>query len=365
MKCSTQAQHQIRALGLRRMSDLLSPNNVLLPWNASSIHSTNLRHQRAYGALLDNAREMPAFTNESGTQDIYFQDTVENPPQLVWLFKVPGSAVSNRWEEIHTRFAPIKAFEVMTGSLTPRSGNLPAIPGMAHRILVRDPLGKTTSPTFFGRWSEDTSFLLQHEWFDGTPLLSSSTAQLRNLHALHCYAPHQAIHKWELALGCEVQANIWRDTWLPFRGAKENTFLWQLLYRSIATQHWRFPTRPATWCTRCNLEAQEDTLHCIWSCPISRQCWLWGENLLQATTSRTALQGQLQPEHVLTASPIPTQWQVPSKVLASSQSHPLLAALEEPEQALYGRETSLWKEGHHQDMAPSGNSHQDGLENSH
>lgn len=138
----------------------------------------------------------------------------------------------------------------------------------------------------YGSWTADQAFLMQYNWADSTPLLNTSTAQLRSLQPCHGMSAHMALTKWELALEQPIPKNIWSSIWISYRGASENTFLWQLLYRVIATQKWRFPTTPATypctWCTRCTAGLKEYLTHCIWSCSISIQCWQWGEFLLQA-----------------------------------------------------------------------------------
>lgn len=118
-----------------------------------------------------------------------------------------------------------------------------------------------------------------------------------------------------------VPVEIWRRTWLPFRGANENTFLWQLYYRVIATQRWRFPLSPADdpqlRCTRCDLMEKEDLIHCVWSCPLSQPCWQWGLGLLQASSDQRhrlgGFRGTIEPAHVFVASPLPAEWMVPER----------------------------------------------------
>lgn len=105
--------------------------------------------------------------------------------------------------------------------------------------------------------------------------------------------------------------------WLNFCSVNENTFLWQLIYRVIATQRWRFRTRShldaSTWCTRCTLGLREDIVHCIWSCPLSTTCWQWGETLLTTSFDNGSLCAGLLPGHVFLAQPLPEQWQVPER----------------------------------------------------
>lgn len=196
----------------------ISPIGALIPWQDSRVFSPNRRHQRAYEALVANLREIPAFNTPTEKQTLYFEDSAHAPTQIVWQFVVPGQAVSSRWTEIHPRFAPTKAFEVKAGMLAPRPGPPPASPRLGHRILVRSNSRQTAPPSFFGSWNADNAYLLQHEWHDGTPLLNTSTAQLRNLQALRRLVPHPAFYKWEATLGCNVPATVRQNTWLSYRG---------------------------------------------------------------------------------------------------------------------------------------------------
>lgn len=109
---------------------------------------------------------------------------------------------------------------------------------------------------------------------------------------------------------------------MNFRGANENTFLWQLCYRSIATQRWRFPSvppdDPRVKCTRCNLGVREDILHCVWDCPLSQPYWQWGQAILLASSEQRhrqgGLRGSLEPAHVFVASPLPAEWMIPGRM---------------------------------------------------
>lgn len=162
---------------------------------------------------------------------------------------------------------------------------------------------------------------MQYRWSDGTPFLDTSTSQLRAIQAQQRYKPHKATRRWEAELGCEIPGDVWRGTWLNFRGANENTFLWQVYYRAIATQRWRFPALPADdpqiTCTRCELSIKEDVTHCVWACPPSQACWQWAMGLLSASSGQRHRPGGLRctlvPAHVIVASPLPMDWQIPSR----------------------------------------------------
>jgi hypothetical protein len=81
---------------------------------------------------------------------------------------------------------------------------------------------------------------------------------------------HKSVKRWELRTTWDPDPQeLWRETWLPYRSAKENAFLWQLLYHKLATQQWRAQALTVrdvldTFCTRCTDNAVEDIYHCIW-----------------------------------------------------------------------------------------------------
>lgn len=44
----------------------------------------------------------------------------------------------------------------------------------------------------------------------------------------------RTIQKWETRMGSSLPLTIWQDKWLPYRAAKENAFLWQILFQALA-----------------------------------------------------------------------------------------------------------------------------------
>lgn len=108
---------------------------------------------------------------------------------------------------------------------------------------------------------------------------------------------------------------LWKETWLSFRSSTENCFLWQLIYRIPATQHWRFPDLPPTdrqtWCTRCDRGVMEDIIHCIWLCPVSREVWRWVGYVLSISTSQQNSTPLIRPANVFVALEFPSDLGVP------------------------------------------------------
>jgi hypothetical protein len=111
-----------------------------------------------------------------------------------------------------------------------------------------------------------------------------------------------------------------RNTWLPYRAAKENCFLWQILYRVPATQKWRFLELSridrATHCTRCNRGHQEDIIHCIWNCSQSLIVWDWIRRILEIASPVSGANLELTALHVLTAEDLPPDLHIPFKLWA-------------------------------------------------
>lgn len=185
---------------------------------------------------------------------------------------------------------------------------------LVQRVLFCSQPGKENRYSWFGLWSPETAFIEQYGWADDSPLLDSSTAQLRKMMASRRLVRHSALSKWEVRLNCLVPENVRENPWLKCRSARENTFLWQLVYRVIATQKWRFLTRSAmeeiTWCTRCRGGHQEDVEHYIWGCEKSRLCWEWGDYLLGSVCLSGPGQVRLTPAQIFISDPLPVAWGV-------------------------------------------------------
>lgn len=184
------------------------------------------------------------------------------------------------------------------------------------RVMVSSP-SNARAKLKLGPWLDDNP-ISQYFWVDGTPLTNSSTAQVRSILVHQAAQPHLALRKWTEQLGRPIPDEVWQYTWMKFRSAAENTCLWQILYRILATQRWRYPERPQddplTWCSRCAQGITKDTLHCIWGCPVSRRCWEWGAAMLHLTVAPGTNRLRLLPQHVILAEPLPLAWDIPMKL---------------------------------------------------
>lgn len=107
-----------------------------------------------------------------------------------------------------------------------------------RRIIVRTPAHSSLRfHTFICPWWRDRVLITQYCWEDGTMILNSSTSQLRLLQVHALNDRHGALGKWTAQLGRPVPESLWQLTWINYRSAAENTFLWQLIYRIPATNN--------------------------------------------------------------------------------------------------------------------------------
>lgn len=173
---------------------------------------------------------------------IYFGEEASGVDGRIWLYDVQQHAVSSRWPAVRDSSLPISTFVSKAGIIKKITRCCPPNSVFLHRVVVRHSNKQDTARTHFGFWSADRTILLQYKWSDGSHILDTNTSQLRALQAQHRFRPHTAAVRWERELGCIIPGGLWKETWVNFRGANENTFLWQLFYRAIATQRWRFPS---------------------------------------------------------------------------------------------------------------------------
>jgi hypothetical protein len=112
----------------------------------------------------------------------------------------------------------------------PQPNCIPPQQAVMELVLVRTAGGEALQ--HFGN-SQSEGFLGAHfRWTDGTPLLQSSTVQLRLLQISQRSFIHNSLSKWEARLRTPAPETIWTTTWLTFTAEKENVFLWQLIYHS-------------------------------------------------------------------------------------------------------------------------------------
>jgi hypothetical protein len=101
---------------------------------------------------------------------------------------------------------------------------------------------KTLQRVKIGKVQGELTITQQFEWADGRRFFDTSTAHIRKIKDTST-TPHTALQKWrERANWAPDMKQVWKETWFPFRSAKENCFFWQVLYQIPATNKWRNPT---------------------------------------------------------------------------------------------------------------------------
>lgn len=84
-------------------------------------------------------------------------------------------------------------------------------------------------------------------------------------------------------------SDVWTPLWKDYRSVMENCFLWQVMYKILVTNHWRFPlagqAQPKTWCSSCTKGSLEDVTHCFWSYFEFQEVWDWVQILVQRAIS--------------------------------------------------------------------------------
>jgi hypothetical protein len=177
----------------------------------------------------------------------------------------------------------------------------------------------------YGAYYGPLHIATQYQWCDGHSFFDTSTSHLRKLQAPEQVVMHKSLQKWKRYVDSKPDLRrLWQQTWVSWRSAKENAFLWQMLYWVPATQHWRFPQLSrlddSTHCTRYRRNQVEDILHCMWSCPRSGRVWSWIIKLLEVASKAGEKPIVLQFHHVLLAEKLEDQYRVPEKLWQTLQA---------------------------------------------
>lgn len=315
VKCSSLAQRQLREAGLETMADITDGSGQLLRWaQISNRGNLNSSCEAAFSKLQRNVRQFAPEGSLSLTP--LFLESYEDNPHRIWQYMLPEADFSVHWRPLPNSPPPKHTFRLSGNCLSILPTGPPPQNLRLRPVLIRDPVGSGQTRSRFKLWQGNALFT-QYRWKDDTPLLNTSTAQLRHLQCLQRNHPHQVLARWERRLNVQIPESIWSSTWSQYRSAKENSFLWQLLYNAIATQRWRFPRKaisdPALICSRCSMDLPEDTLHCIWGCSISQRCWDWATRMLETVAATTGPSPTLQAGNVILAVPLPDACHIPER----------------------------------------------------
>ena len=115
-----------------------------------------------------------------------------------------------------------------------------------------------------GRW----------QWCPGVDLFSYSSSQGRVWRRPRLQLQYPISEKWEGLVPPDFRPD-WHEVWVPGRPRKEAGFLWSLLHRAIAVNHWRRQTVPtlSDLCTCCTQGEPETLIHAFYACPEAAAAW--------------------------------------------------------------------------------------------
>lgn len=297
------------------MGDNLDIRGQMIAWEEAIRRRAPARCRLAFQNLAASLVDVPDLDPSQTKQEFFVQEVNPVGPMHIWQFMLPPTQLTSTWIPFMDRFCPVRTFNSAGTKLIPTQLRAPSLNAHLQRIVMLAQGG--VKLVVNGPWTPGNLLLTQYRWVNGTPLLNMSTSQLRGLLQSNQVRSHPAIQKWETDLGCQLPDSIWEERWLPFRAAKENAFLWQIVFCAFATLSWRFPTQPhtdpATWCPRCNQGIRKDHLHCIWLCSSARSCWRWCAALL-GLVARPNTQIVIEPSHMILAIVLPEEWAIPCKL---------------------------------------------------
>lgn len=240
--CSTRAQKSLQGSGLRTMGDIMEPDGRIISWAAALARGLPSFCHNAFTALVDNLVQIPVLDNSHTLQEFYVEAFGPTESRMVWKFLLPPARCTTQWLPFLDRSTPKQTFIREGQSLRSIALRPPDAAVWLRRIVVLYK-GYHKEAVHGGLWMEDNIMLTQYLWKGGPQLTTYSTASIRQLQNQQQARTHPAIRKWEIQLGTRLPDHVWHNTWLPFRAAKVNMFLWLVLFRAIATLSWVFPNR--------------------------------------------------------------------------------------------------------------------------
>lgn len=194
VKCKSLAHHRLSGMGITCMGDVLTQDaGEFIPWSDQLPGGGDRRGERAYLALLSNLPTVHDIDNDPRLHRIFFAETGDTVDSLVWQFDVPPEAILANWRGICEKFSPKKTFRLWNGNLLAHQDREPNPASMAHRILIRFQSGSENKCSWFGPWCPETVFMEQYGWLDDSPLLNTSTAQLRKMQSTRRLGRHSAL----------------------------------------------------------------------------------------------------------------------------------------------------------------------------
>jgi hypothetical protein len=193
--------------------------------------------------MLGNVKSIPQLSALRSQKVSVYLEEVEAGKVRRYLVK--REEVQSTLAAQLSRTKPIQEFGLVHNSLVEQEAlTTPQVGNTVIQILVADKLmaaQKKSVKMKIGAVTNVRKLSQQFMWADGKPIFDTTMRHMRRLMGSKGKI-HRALTKWQMGSAWTSNVGkIWRATWVPFRSAKENCFLWQIIYRTPATQKWRHP----------------------------------------------------------------------------------------------------------------------------
>lgn len=307
--------------GIITLGDISNREGKLIPWEDRA--DLPRKCKSAYIKLLGNTKADLTLSQQRRTRISIF--VVESGPidgNFIWEFKILRSERATSYLMGNVLKEHSAAYRFKVGRIFRTSAPPPPQFTLLHRIMIGPPMNSGSAGphrNYLGYPTDPCGKAELYQWKNGRDFFNVDTRQLRFLQGETKYQlAHNSIKKWRAQENWDPNPRqLWKATWVPFREAKVNGFLWQIIYRAAATNHWLAPKAPptdeSTWCKRCNTNSIEDLTHCLWDCNESQVVWRWITILTRGMTLVPASPIHLEVRHALLGDEIEAEYHPPKK----------------------------------------------------
>lgn len=178
VKCTTMAQHHLRATELCTLGDIILPTRQFKEWETLNLNIQDAAGRRDYYNLIANIRRDPHFETIPGFHLLFFADTTHGNQGRVWKFDISQQDVSSSWQRINQSNLLVCTFSSTVGRIQDMERCHSPLDAVLHPVILQLRDGKKTGRCHYGEWSTDWGFLLQYRWMNVIPILNASTEQL-------------------------------------------------------------------------------------------------------------------------------------------------------------------------------------------
>ncbi|KAL3692050.1 hypothetical protein R1sor_005701 [Riccia sorocarpa] len=314
-KIDSQAKRRLWEEGYRRLEDLtIEGRTTFACWENRRIRGVQQSGARkAYIGLTEKIKEYNQ--DDSSAEEIKRFYTNDLRPGMVWAWKVRGADKDDRCkpvEEVNTIECFADNGEILIRSTEPRMPTAEEWHQPVEITTIRAGRGKLEYRRR-ATLQEGADTLTELKWPNGKQFFEVSNSQLRRLITQEKEVITTRLQKWNELSGINHSDETrWKRIWKTHRVRRECYLLWSICFKIVPTNSWRFPSLPRNdtqkQCVRCNLQTEEDTLHCFWNCPRAAKTWR-PVLTLYAAAHDTEQRWSPRCEHALIAEKLPTRLQ--------------------------------------------------------